>query len=309
MKLIELHLHLEGSIYPSDALYLAKKNNLSFSLLNYKFDSFNGFLKSFGKIASLLREKEDFAYILSRHLKRLERMGVIYCEIRISPSVWQYWGLNVEEIFNFLVSYEPDSKVKYYFIVEAVRQWDKSLLERDFLLSLSAKGKVKAFGLGGDETIAPIENFSFLFEECYKNGLTFIPHSGESSSEKEVLNSIEMGAKRIGHGVMAYKDLNVMNKLKDRKVHLEICITSNVKNKLFESYDKHPLKIFYKEGIDFSISTDDPGIFLTTMKKEIFYLKRILKVDEDKVREIQKRALLSSLLNEEEKNHFLMKYF
>lgn len=309
IALVELHLHLEGSIYPSDAIILAKKHKTVFNFEAYHHLGFENFLKHFGSVVSLLKDEEDFALVLYNHLKRMKRWGVVYAEIRISPSVWEHYGLDVEKIARFIFSLNYQNFLKYNFIIEAVRHWDGKLLERDFNLALKYKDKVRAFGIGGNENIAPIKNFKFLFEECKKNGLKFIPHSGENSSAGEVIDAIELGAKRIGHGIRSSESIRAIKKIIERNVHLEICPTSNYATLAVEKNKIHPLNIFCEEGVSFSISTDDPGLFLTTMKKEMYITKKILKKGDEFIFKIQKEALKSSLLNKKEKDFFYTRFF
>ncbi|MCX7829692.1 MAG: hypothetical protein N2445_01330 [Acidobacteria bacterium] len=306
--LIELHLHLEGSIYPSDALFLCRKNNIKFNKGTFRHSNFEDFLKHFGEAVSLLKDKEDLAFILQNHLKRLNKWGVVYAEIRISPSVWEFCGLNPEKTADLLFSLNFND-LMVNFIVESVRHWDKKLLERDFDLALKHKDKVKAFGIGGNEMVAPIENFKFLFEECSKKGITFIPHCGEVSDSNEVLKAVDFGAKRIGHGIKSIESKNVIEKLKDSKVHLEICPTSNYMTGAIEYGEPHPLKHFYEKGVNFSVSTDDPGLFLTTLKKELFLAQQFLSNKNGALIKMQKEALKASLLNKKEKERLMNNYY
>ncbi|MFB3851085.1 MAG: hypothetical protein ACE14Q_04060 [Acidobacteriota bacterium] len=307
--LIELHLHLEGSIYPSDAIYLCQKDKIPFNNNMYRHSNFEIFLKHFGDAVSLLKDKEDLVFILQNHLKRLKRWGVVYAEIRVSPSVWERFGLNAEESAKYLFSSNLDPIIKHNFIVESVRHWDKESIERDFNIAIKYKNKVKAFGIGGNEILAPIEDFKFLFEECSQNGIVFIPHCGEVSSADEVLKAIEYGAKRIGHGIKSSQSEIVMNKLKENDVHLEICPTSNLLTGAVKRNSPHPLKTFYDYSVKISVSTDDPGLFLTTMKKELFFAEKMLENQSEALLKIQKDALKASLLTPKEKEFILTKYY
>lgn len=308
-SLVELHLHLEGTIYPKEALYLSQKNKIPFSENIFSHNSFEDFLRHFGKAVSLLKEKEDFALILNNHLKRLKKWGVIYAEIRISPSVWEYFGLNSEEIAKFIFSLNFDNCPKFNFIIESVRHWETKFLEKDFLMAVKNREKVKGFGLGGNEILAPIENFKFLFTECKKNRIEFIPHCGEVTSADEVLKAVDFGAKRIGHGVKSVESGSVIKRVREENVHLEICPTSNYALGVIKQNSEHPLKEFYRRGIKFSISTDDPALFKTTLKKELFLTEKTLNFEKDCIFKIQKDAIHASLMNSSEKEEMLRKHF
>lgn len=308
--LIELHLHLEGSVYPFQLIKLCDKYGVLPDLSVYYHKNFNNFLSNFGKIVSLLREKEDFAQILKMHLKNLERQGVVYAEIRISPSVWQYFGVDKFEVVDFLINQSINTSVKHYFIIDCVRQWDKSFICSDFELALKHKDKIRGISIGGDELEKPIKEFTFLFDECKKAKLNFIPHCGEISNWQEVLNAVKMGVRRIGHGIKSVEDKNLLKILKEENVHLEICPTSNYKTFAISNSEIHPLTELYKSGVSFSISTDDPGLFLTTLKKELYIATKMVgKEGQELVFKSALESLKHSLLTDKEKEYFLRRYF
>jgi adenosine deaminase len=298
--LIELHLHLEGAVYPSDAL---RFSGLGYDEIGplYRHKDFSDFLSHFGRIASFLKSREDFARLLENHLKRLKTGGCVYAEFRLSPSVWDYFGLDAEETLGYILGLRFPWAPEYRFIVEAVRQWDTALIERDLKLALMHKDKVRGFGLGGDEIKAPVENFSALSEECAKNGIALIPHAGEVGSSEQVWKAVRLGAKRIGHGIRSADDKELCGILKEENIHLEICPTSNYKTGAVKEGAIHPLSVLHERRVPFSISTDDPGIFLTTLRKELHAASKAASLGRKELAALQMEALRASLLAPAEK--------
>jgi len=298
-KLIELHLHLEGAVYPSDASAFSGEPSRELMRL-FRHSGFNDFLKHFGKVASFFRSGDDLLLLLERHLKRIRSQGCVYVEFRVSPSVWEHFGMDARATMDKLVSFKAPG-VEFNFIVEAVRHWERGLLERDLALAVEHKGRVRGFGLGGDEIAAPVGLFTGLPEECRKEGIAFIPHAGEVAGPGEVLKAVEMGAKRIGHGIGAAGSEEICARLREEGIHLEVCPTSNFKTDAVKEGDIHPLKLLLERGVPFSVSTDDPGLFLTSLPKELRLARRIAEPWVLDIGALQREALRASLLSPGEK--------
>lgn len=275
----------------------------------YKHDGFSDFLRHFGQIVSLFRGPDDIVCVLERHLRRLKSQGCVYAEFRVSPSVWEHFGMEPEGALDRLVNARIPGSIPYNLIVEAVRHWDRTLAERDLGLAIRHRGKVRGFGLGGDEIAAPAENFSWLAGECRSSGLTFIPHAGEVAGPGEVLKAVEMGVKRIGHGIGAAADAVLCERLMKENIHLEVCPTSNYITGAVRRGEEHPLKRLWERGVPFSVSTDDPGLFLTTLRREVRLASSIAGVGEGFTAILQENALHASLLDEREKENLRTAFF
>lgn len=219
----------------------------------------------------------------------------------MSPSVWEHFGIEPERALERLVKTRIPGSIPYNLIVEAVRHWDRSLTERDLDLAVRHRGMVRGFGLGGDETAAPLEGFSWLAEECRKKGLAFIPHAGEVGPALEVEKAAGMGAKRIGHGIRASDDPALCERLREEHVHLEVCPTSNYQTGAVVKGEEHPLKLLWERGVPFSVSTDDPGLFLTSLRREAQLASSIAGAGKEFTAALLANAIDASLLDDREK--------
>ncbi len=274
-KRIELHLHLEGAVTVGDALLLASKNKIAGiddeKVRNlFVHGCLDEFLRHFGAVVGFLRSADDVVWLLNRLLKRLSRQRVAYAEIRVSPSVWERHGIDPEESLRALCSARLGAFTSHQFIVDGVRQWDKGLLERDLRLALGYRKRgVSGIGLGGDEKAAPAKLFSWLSDACEAERLPLLVHAGEASGPEEVADAIDiLRAKRIGHGVAAAADPALMARLAGQNVHLEICPSSNYATGAVPAGKPHPIGALVKNGVPCSISTDDPGLFSTSLAAE-----------------------------------------
>ncbi len=271
---VELHLHLEGCLLPSEALFLAKKHRLARSpsevFALYRHRDFGEFLAHFGALLDLFRRPEDLAWLFHRTARRLARQGVLHAEIRLSPSVWERHGLSPEAGLRALLEARRKAPLSILFIVDAVRQWPPALLERDLGLALRHRGEgVAALGLGGDEAAAPAALFRDLAEECRRQGLPLIPHAGEVTGPGEVRRALELSPFRVGHGIGAASDPDLLRTLAEEGVHLEVCPTSNRRTGALPPGRRHPLPRLWKAGVSLSLGTDDPALFGTTLNREI----------------------------------------
>lgn len=272
---VELHLHLEGSLTLADALRLARRHRggrFCRSDLEplYRHADFGDFLRHFGAVVALLREPGDLVELLGRLLIRLRRQGVLYAEVRVSPSVWERHGLGAREGMEALARATYPEAPEYRLIVDAVRHWGMTGVERDLSLALAHRRRgVVALGLGGDEAAAPARTFGALAETCSALCFPLVPHAGEALGPQEVADAVSLpGVTRIGHGIAAAGDPGTLGLLRERGTHLEVCPASNFATGVVRRGTPHPVGDLFRAGVSLSLSTDDPALFGTTLAGE-----------------------------------------
>jgi adenosine deaminase len=277
---VELHIHLEGCLTPADAVALARRNGLKWApdrlLSLYRHGSFKEFLVHFGALLDLFKSPEDLCWLLDRTLSRLRRQGVIYCEMRLSPSVWERHGLHAERSLSAILRYAAARAAPVRFIVDAVRQWEQGLLMRDLDLACAYRDQgVVALGIGGDEAAVPAGDLVALADECKARSIPVIPHAGEVLGPHEVASAVEVfRARRIGHGISAARSPALMGDLARRGVHLEVCPTSNRRTGAVPRGSRHPLRRLWQAGVQLSLGTDDPALFGATLCGELSWAER-----------------------------------
>jgi len=127
---------------------------------------------------------------------------------------------------------------------------------------------VVAFGIGGDEARGPAEQFAEVYRFCRENGLHLTCHAGETVGPESVRAALAIGAERIGHGISAINDPNLLAELRERDIPLEICPTSNICTGAVASLDVHPLRRLFDAGLPIVLDADDPALFGTTISQE-----------------------------------------
>ncbi|MEW6757691.1 MAG: hypothetical protein AB1347_05680 [Acidobacteriota bacterium] len=272
---VELHLHLEGCLTPSEAAHLARRTRSGRASVDvsslYRHASFAEFLRHFGALLDLFRGPEDLVWLFRRTAARLRRQRVLHAEIRVSPSVWERHGLEPRACLKGLLDESRRAPLSVLFVVDAVRQWDRSLLARD--LDLAAEHRrdgVCALGLGGDEKAAPAALFKDLAAACRAARLPVLPHAGEVGGAGEVVAALDVfDPPRVGHGIGAAEDREALRTVARSGVHLEVCPTSNRRTGAVPRGARHPLRELWQAGVSLSLNTDDPALFSTTLNREL----------------------------------------
>jgi adenosine deaminase/aminodeoxyfutalosine deaminase len=183
--------------------------------------------------------------------------------------VWLWRELPFEPYFAAIAAEAAQSPVEVRFILDAVRQFGvEAAWEVARLAAAHRERGVIGFGIGGDEARGPALEFREVFAWARQQGLHLAPHGGETMGPQTVWDALECGAERIGHGIGAIGDLALVRHLVERRIPLEICITSNLRTGAVASLGAHPLRRLYDAGVAVTLNTDDPAMFGTTLERE-----------------------------------------
>ena len=151
------------------------------------------------------------------------------------------------------------------------------------------------FGLGGPEIGVPRSAFADIFRRSSELGLASVPHAGETTGPQTIRDSLtELNAVRIGHGIAAAHDQDLMAELVARDVVLEICPTSNVCTKAVANLTEHPFPILRDAGVRLTLNTDDPGMFDTDLNKEYRIANEVFGLDATELTELARESVRAS---------------
>ena len=280
----ELHLHLEGSIEPSTVCALTARHGVVMTedevRRRYAYRDFPEFIEAFKWVTSYLREPEDYALIARELGEHLLKQRVVYTEVTLSIGVMLLRKQQPEANFEALLrATEPfeERGLRFRWVFDAARQFGvDAAMEVVNAASRCASKAIVAFGIGGDELSIPTEAFRPVYGRAGQIGLRRLMHAGEVGGPEKIREAIELlGAERIGHGIAAIHDPELMDLLAERKIPLEICSGSNIKTAALAkqlgrtaTIEDHPLPSFLRHGIPIVLSTDDPAMFHTTLEQE-----------------------------------------
>ena len=287
----ELHLHLEGSVEPETMQELDPGLSLEAIRAMYHFTDFQGFLHTFKWVVERLRAPEDYARITRALLARLGPQTVQYAEITLSAGVVLWKGQEFAPVYAAVRRAAGEFPIEVHWVLDAVRQFGPEHAMRVAELAAErVNDGVVAFGIGGDEERGPAEWFGEVYRFAKSVGLRLTAHAGETTGPSSIWGALAIGAERIGHGIRAVEDPDLMRHLRDRRIPLEVCITSNVATGAVESFDAHPVRRLYDAGVPITLNTDDPGIFATTLSGEYELAAQQFGFSEPELRGISENA-------------------
>lgn len=282
MKKIELHLHIEGAAPPEFIRALAKEKDVDLGRIfdphgHYAYTDFDQFLRVYEAATSVLETPRDYARLLAEVLERSAEQGVIYTELFVSPefcggadlSAWRDYLAAMTEVAERMRGQGIDSRA----IVTCIRHFGPERARRSAICAAETSGKsgggwITGFGMGGDEKLGKATDFAWSFDCAREAGLGLTCHAGEWRGPDSVREALALGCSRIGHGVRAIEDPQLVRDLAERGILLEVCPGSNIALGVYPSWDRHPIAPLIEAGVRVSVSTDDPPFFHTTMERE-----------------------------------------
>jgi adenosine deaminase/aminodeoxyfutalosine deaminase len=318
---VELHLHLEGSIRPETLGELSKKKGLLKKGIevwvsrrarqSYRYVDFQGFLVAFGLVTKLLEWPADYALATTRLMEWLREQNVKYAEVIFSAGVVLWKKQSVEEVFEAVAAAAEDARarlgVRVNWIFDAVRHFGVGHVRE--VLKWAARFKTRgvvAFGIGGDEARGPAELFPEVFREARDLGLHVTAHAGETAGPESVRRAVELlGAERIGHGLSAARDPSVMALLRERRIPLEVCLSSNVSTGVLARLEDHPLALFLASGVTVTLNSDDPAMFGTSLEREMILAAEVFGLTRHQLRGLMENAIRAAFLPEADKEVLL----
>jgi aminodeoxyfutalosine deaminase len=313
MPKVELHVHLEGSIRPSTLLMLAERNGMSLPVQDleglqeyYHFTDFDHFLQVYFTISGCLKTVDDFSLIAYEFGTRMAAQNIRYAEVTFTPYTnVANTGLSFDEILAGLNDgrqrARADHGVEIRWVFDIARNVPESSRQvAEWAISALDRGAV-GFGLGGPEVGYPPEWFEEAFATAREAGLHSVPHAGETVGPESVWGAVRMlRAERIGHGVRSVEDPNLTEHLRQGQIPLEVCPTSNVRLGVYPSYEAHPIRWLWEEGLYVTVNSDDPPMFNTDLLHEYQVLVD-LGFSAAELEGLSMNALRASFLPDEEK--------
>jgi adenosine deaminase/aminodeoxyfutalosine deaminase len=310
----ELHLHLEGSIEPATLLEIRQRRGEHPTRAEidqlYRYVDFPGFLLAFKNITEHLRTAEDYELITYRLMERLKRESVLHAEVYVSVGVCLWRKQDFAAIFEGLergrLRGERDFGISLLWIFDAVRQFGIEDAQKVFELAVRYHDReVVGVGIGGDEQKAPPELFRDVFAWAEDHGMRLTAHAGETGPPESVWGALNLRAERIGHGLTAFHDPDLVEELAQRQIPVEICLTSNLRTGLCPNLNDHPAKSYFDRGVMITLNSDDPAMFGTTLAREYQIAQQTFGFTDEHLRELARNSFEASFLPAEKKLEFL----
>lgn len=242
-------------------------------------------LANFDILLTLLNREERLSECTEELLEDLYQEGVRVAEIRFSPQ--SHHPLSMEAAVQAVIAGQKKAVSRHPDLCAGIllcmmHGTDNEAENRNTVLLAGKylKEGVVGIDLAGNETGNPLSDYESCFILAKENGIPFTIHAGESGPASNVQYAIDLGAKRIGHGVKSISDENVVKNLVSHGVTLEVCPTSNIYASSFPSLKEHPVRKLYDAGVKLNLNTDDPFLMNLTLEQEYQNMRDVFRFTE-----------------------------
>jgi adenosine deaminase len=309
----ELHLHLEGSLRLATIELLAARHGIDAGdrphlAQRYQFSGFDEFLTLFMLGLDVMRTGEDFVDVTEALAIELAAQHVRYAEVTTTAYSHVQRGIAIEEYCAGLAEGRRRARelhdVELAWVVDIPREFeppDECFTAR-FVTGPNAPEGIVALGLGGPELGSDPRKYADSFAMARAEGLGSVPHAGEMDGADSVRGALDaLHADRIGHGIRAIEDSQLVRRLAADGVPLEISLTSNVLLGAVPSLAEHPIRELVRRGVIVTVNSDDPAYFSTTLTDELLLARDLLELDERALRGLMAIAVETSFASDEQK--------
>ncbi|HTZ42916.1 MAG TPA: adenosine deaminase [Jatrophihabitans sp.] len=314
----ELHVHHVGSASPRIVAELAARHPAAGVPADpeqlaefFTFRDFAHFIEVYLAVVDLITDAADVRMLTYEVARELAGQQVRYAELTITPYSSVNRGIPAEAFCEAIedarVAAERDfgTVLRWCFDIPGEAGLPSAEVTARIATELQPAGLI-SFGLGGPEIGVPRAQFQPYFDQARAIGLRSVPHAGETTGPETIWDSIRLlGAERIGHGTSAAQDPELLAYLRENRIALEVCPTSNVATRAVPSLAEHPLPRLVEAGVPVTINSDDPPMFSTDLNNEYRIAGELLGLDEAGVADLARTAVTASFAPDDLKRDLL----
>jgi adenosine deaminase len=309
LPLVELHLHIEGTLEPELIFHLATRNGITLPWASldelraqYEFDDLQSFLNLYYANLDVLRQKADFTDLTRAYLARARTAGVRHAEIFFDPQAHTSRGIPLatalEGVREALDSSVADFGISTQLIVTFLR--DRPAAEALGILReiLAGRHRIDGIGLDSAEVGYPPELFTEVFELARANGLHVVAHAGEEGPPEYVWQALDLlRVERIDHGIRSLEDDALVERLVRERIPLTVCPFSNVRLRVIDTLADHPILRMLDLGLLVCINSDDPAYFGGYIDDNLEALDREFGLGADRLALLARNGIEASFLD------------
>ncbi len=326
---VELHDHLDGSVLPQTIIDLAEKYKVELPETNADAlvkwfqrgsdrKSLALYLEGFGVTLSVMQTEEALERIAYEHLVTHSKEHVVYSEIRFAPILNQQEGLNLEAVVGSVLKGlergKKDTGVKYGLILCAMRDQDVKISLEIAELAVAFRDRgVVGFDIAGDENGHPPKKHIDAFQFIRNRNFNITIHAGEAFGIESIWQAVQIcGAHRIGHATRLIEDITVQgnriekmgslaNFIRDKRIPMEICLSSNVQTGATKNFDEHPFQFFYRNGFRVFLCTDNRLMSNTSLTNEMSLAVKHYNLNLRDLEKLTLNAMKSAFIHHDER--------
>jgi adenosine deaminase len=279
MPKIELHRHLEGSLrletlveiaheyaIPDLPAYDVERLRPHVQVMPDEPYTWENFLGKFRVLRQFFQSQEVIIRITEEAIADAAADNIKYMELRFTPQALNNLiRCDYSEIVEWVVEATERASAAHNIQVRLILSMNRhesiDIGKRVTEIAIAYKDHgVVGLDLAGQEAEYSAKPFLMLFERAKEEGLGLTIHAGEWAGADNVREAVELGVDRIGHGIHAIDDDNLVALICQRGTVLEVCPTSNVQSGSVAGFGQHPLTTLYQRGVATTVNTDDPGV-------------------------------------------------
>ncbi|MBV2186070.1 MAG: adenosine deaminase [Rhizobium sp.] len=308
LKKAELHCHVEGAAPPTLTLAQAEKYGVETDGFvkdgAYVWNDFRSFIACYDFVASVFRTPEDYAALAEAYLLELAAENTIYSELFVSPDHGEAVGLSPDDYIGGLAAGILSAREKSGIECRMVIIGERHLGPENVLARAKWAAKfdhplVTGFNMAGEERMNRVADYAPAFDIVREAGLGITIHAGELCGAFSVADALDLvKPSRIGHGVRAIEDADLVKRLADLGTVLEVCPGSNIALKVFPDYESHPLRRFVDAGVRVTLNSDDPPFFHTSLAMEYETASRVMGFTDAEINAMTRTAIEAAFVDE-----------
>lgn len=269
----ELHLHLEGTLEPELLFKLAERHGVALPWGDvealraaYNFGNLQEFLDLYYAGADVLRTEQDFYDLTWAYLQKCKEQNVIHTEPFFDPQTHTDRGIPFEVVVRGITQALTDGEkqlgVTSGLILSFLRHLSEDAAQATLDQALPFRDHFVAVGLDSSEKGHPPSKFKRVFARARAEGFPAVAHAGEEGPPEYIWEALDqLGVVRIDHGVRAFEDERLMDRLVDQQIPLTVCPLSNTKLCVFDDMSQHTILKMLDRGLKVTVNSDDPAYF------------------------------------------------
>jgi len=315
----ELHVHIEGTFEPELMFEIAKRNNIKINYNSvdelkkaYDFNNLQEFLDIYYSSASVLINEQDFYDMTWAYMEKLHSQNVLHAEIFFDPQTHTNRGVQfstvITGIHKALLNAEKKFGITTKLIMCFLRHLDEDQAFKTLGQSLEFKDWITAVGLDSSEVGHPPSKFQLVFKKARELGYLTVTHAGEEGPPEYVWEALNLlNVTRIDHGNRALEDDTLVQLLAQKQIPLTVCPLSNLKLRVVDNLENHPLKMMMEKNLLVTINSDDPSYFGGQLNDNYLKLAKALNLTTSDIYQLAKNSFNASFLSDYEKTAYLNK--
>ena len=305
----ELHLHLDSSL-SYDAVRkldpsISRQEFFNAFVAPPKCTDLNDYLKRVEKQVDLLQTEYSLKLAAEGLVGMLEEDNVIYAEVRFAPLLHTRNGLQphaiVETVLKTLEN--TGTATQLNLILCNLRYFSEAQsMETAKLVEEYRDSPVAGLDLAGNEKGFSLDEHIAAYRFAQEHNLHRTAHAGEACGPESVRETLEkLQPARIGHGVRSFEDLDLLDDLKEKNIHLEVCPTSNIQTNVYDTYSDHTIDKLFEKGLSLSINTDGRTTSNVSLSEEYEKLQETFGWGKEHFFKCNLNALEAAFITDEKK--------